>query len=76
MNNVVRNVGFVPVELGESVVVDVPVVAQEGAKAHIEQVESGIRIVLDESLDASRANKAVAALMPTIIAALSRKLLN
>lgn len=76
MSNTVRSVGFVPVELGSSVVIDVPVVAQEGAKAHIEHLEGGIRIVVDESLDAARANKAVAALMPSIIAALSPKVLN
>lgn len=71
-----RNVGVVPVKLGDSVVVSVPIVTEEGARTHFDFTADGPRIVISDSLDPERANRAVAAVMPALIKALAQKVLN
>ncbi len=71
-----RSVGMVPVRLGEISVVQVPVFASDDGVTRLELGEQGPRIVLREGLDEARQNRAVAALMPTIVRALSARVLN
>ena len=71
-----RSVGVVPVRLGEISVVQVPVFASEEGVTRLELGDEGPRIVLREGLDETRQNRAVAALLPSIVRALSARVLN
>jgi hypothetical protein len=74
--NYSRSVGVVPVELSASSVVEVPVVAEEGAVTRLELGADGPRIVVSDSVDFDRQNRAVAMLIPEVIRALSARVLN
>ncbi|MDP3274634.1 MAG: hypothetical protein Q8Q09_05520 [Deltaproteobacteria bacterium] len=70
-----RSLGVVGVELGETVV-NVRVVTEADARTRIEFTEDGPIVVLSDSLDVARANRAIAAIMPALVSYLSRRVLN
>jgi hypothetical protein len=66
---------MVPVQLGNALL-HVKVVAEEGARTRLDFDQDGPVIVISESLDAERANRAVAAIMPSLIKVLAQRFLN
>jgi hypothetical protein len=70
-----RTIGYVPVQVGRSVV-PVTVEAERGAATHFEVNATGAKIIVPENLTPDLATREVEAVLPEVERQLSKKMLN